>query len=71
MTKVVKVEYDADANVLRLEEPLEGVADHARMQVTLERPANGDRWASLRANLTPAQIDELASLIEEEFPIEK
>lgn len=73
MSKVVTVEYDADANVLRLEEPLEGIADHARLQVTLEKPAQDeDRpWLKFRGSLSKEDGDDIAARIEEMFPTEK
>jgi hypothetical protein len=71
MSKVVTVEYDAAEKVLRLEEPLEGVANHARFQATLEKAATADRWAALRRSVTEEQLDELAAIIEDEFPTER
>ena len=73
MSKVVTVEYDAAAQVLRLDQPLEGVAHGARLQVTLT-PINdpADRpWLAFRGCLSPEDGDEMAAIIEEEFPTEK
>ena len=71
MSKVVTVEYDAAEKVLRLAEPLEGVEDHAKLQATLENTAAAEPWAALRSTVTEEQLDELAAIIEEEFPTQK
>lgn len=73
MSKVVTVEYDASENVLRLDEPLDGVADHAKMRVTLDTPPAGDErpWLAFRGVLSPEAGEELARIIEEEFPTQK
>jgi len=71
MSKVVLVEYDAAEKVLRLDAPLEGVEDHAKLQATLDTTAARNRWADLRRAVTEEQLDELAAIIEEEFPTEK
>jgi hypothetical protein len=74
MSKVVTAEYDAEANVLRLVEPLEGIADHAKVDVTVTSHATADLerpWLAFRGCLSPEDADELAAIIEEEFPTEK
>jgi hypothetical protein len=70
MSKVVTVEYDAEEKVLRLAEPLEGVEDHAKLRATLETPPS-NRWALLRSTVSEDQLDELETIIDEMFPIEK
>jgi hypothetical protein len=70
MSKVVIVEYDATRKVLRLTEPLEGVEDHARLLATLENAAAPDAWGTLRSTVSKEQLDELAAIVEEMFPIE-
>ena len=72
--KVFKGKYDATGKTLRLVEPLEGVADDQTVTFTLvptpsqepERP-----WLKFRGCLSPEDADELAGIIEEEFPTEK
>ena len=73
MSKVVKVEYDAAEQVLRLAEPLQGVADHAKLQATLEDPVDDANrpWLAFRGRLSKEDGEELAALIEEMFPTEK
>ncbi|HEX6099020.1 MAG TPA: hypothetical protein VF432_22085 [Thermoanaerobaculia bacterium] len=72
MSKVVTVEYDAAEKVLRLDQPLEGVEDHAKLQATLEEPSDRERpWLKFRGRLSKEDGDELAGLIEEMFPTEK
>lgn len=71
MSRVVTVEYDAEKNVLRLAEPLEGVEDHAKLQATLEQTPAADRWSDLRSTVTEEQLDELETIVNELFPIER
>lgn len=71
-SKVVKATYDAEHNVLRLVEPLEGVADEATLTVIVDAPSRAaDPWEDLRGILSKEAGDELAAIIEEEFPTEK
>jgi hypothetical protein len=75
MSKVVLARYDAQEQVLRLAEPLEGVADEAEVSVTLT-PATGYSqeelarrpWLALRGTLSPEAADELQQIIDDEFP---
>lgn len=74
MSKVVTVEYDAAEKVLRLDAPLEGVENHAKLQATLEKTAEDDAarpWLKFRGCLSKEDGEELAALIEEMFPTEK
>ena len=71
MSRVVTVEYDAEENVLRLAEPLAGVEDHAKLRATLEQAPAADPWVSLRRTVTDEQLDELESVMNEMFPIER
>ena len=78
MSKVVDVEYDAAANVLRLAEPLAGVEDHAKMRVVLETPVPapaGDDdprpWMKFAGILSREAGEDLARAVEEMFPTEK
>lgn len=69
MSKVITAEYDAKENVFRLDEPPEGVADHARVHLTLvaEDPAS----RSLSGALSKEAAEEMAEVIDEMFPIER
>ena len=74
MSKVVTVEYDAAEKVLRLDEELEGVANHTRMNVTIDPPAadQDERpWMKLSGSLSQEAGEELAAIIDEMFPIER
>lgn len=76
MSKVVNVEYDAAEKVLRLVEPLEGVADHTTLNVLLMPTVTVSEdvarpWLAFQGCLSPEDADELAAIIEEEFPTEK
>lgn len=74
-SKILKAKYDAAQNVLRLVEPLEGVANEADVKVTVavDAPAQtpAEAWEAIRRDVTQEQLDELAAVIEEMFPIEK
>ena len=70
MSKVVEAVYDAGKLELRLAEPLEGVADHARVVVmvtptdeSVERP-----WFALSGSLSREAGESLARAVDELFP---
>ncbi|MBV9494404.1 MAG: hypothetical protein JOZ54_09155 [Acidobacteria bacterium] len=71
--KTLKARYDAANNVLRLVEPLEGVANDAEVTVAVETSvdaADSARpWAHLRGILSKEAGDEMARIIAEEFPL--
>ncbi|HVT05651.1 MAG TPA: hypothetical protein VHL58_20010 [Thermoanaerobaculia bacterium] len=56
MKRIVDVEYDAEARVLRLEAPLADVQDHMKLRVVIEQPAEGP------APDDPARREELIAL---------
>ena len=71
MAKVVTAEYDASENALRLKEPLEGVKDHAEVQVTVEAkpPADPGRpWLALSGSMPAEDADDLQRAMNELFP---
>ena len=74
MTKLVPAEYDADQKSLLLEEPLEGVRNHEKVQVQVIAPENAEPerpWLAFRGCLSGEAGESLAQAIEEMFPIEK
>jgi hypothetical protein len=71
MTKVVIAEYDAAENALRLVEPLEGVADHEKVQVKVigtSAKESQPAWIELRGSLSKAAGEELSNIVNEMFP---
>lgn len=71
MLKVVDAEYDADTRSLRLEKPLEGVANREKVKVTVETAAepNGEpSWMKYAGVLSKEAGDDLARAINEMFP---
>ncbi len=71
-SKIVPAQYDAAEKVLRLGQPLQGVADHARVYVLVEEESRGPHpWDQLRGCLSKEAGDELAAIIEDEFPTER
>jgi hypothetical protein len=58
MPKTIKAEYLAGEQKLKLDEPLDGVADHARFQVSLHAVQAPDSkpWLSLKGGLPKEAI---------------
>jgi hypothetical protein len=72
MGKVVKAEYDAEHQTLRLLEPIEGFDDHERVSVVVDKAIDTQRpWLPLKGSLSKEAGDSLAAAIEEMFPIER
>ena len=71
MVKVVDAEYDADARSLRLEEPLDGVANREKVKVTVETASdpNGEpSWMKFRGIWSKEEGEDFARAVEEMFP---
>lgn len=68
MTKTITGEYLADENVLKLDEPLDGVKNHARISVVLQTEAGAeqDLW-DLRGALSEESGRAVARAIQEGF----
>ena len=67
--KTVKAEYDASENVLRLVEPLEGIPDHAQVDVTFVEPGAAARSVEkLSGSLSKEAGESMARAINELFP---
>jgi hypothetical protein len=71
MGKVVKAEYHAETQMLRLLEPLDGFQDHEQVTADVNKVAPERPWKSLRGILSKEAGDDLARAIDEMFPIEK
>ncbi len=71
MTKTLKARYDAEQNIFRLVEPLEGVANEEEVTLLVAtQPKDGERpWSHLRGILAGEAGDEMARIIAEEFPL--
>jgi hypothetical protein len=63
MPRTVAAEYLAEEQTLKLDEPLEGVADHARVQVSLTAgtSAIAKPWLDLKGSLPNEAIEEWRS----------
>jgi hypothetical protein len=71
MTKTVTAEYDAEQRTLRLPEPLEGLSDGQRVEVTVNaEPSNPDWWRFCGV-LSGDNGESFARAIDEAFPIER
>lgn len=69
MTKLVKAEYDAATNTLRLAEPVEGLRDHDEVNVTIFKTSTGDpEWMRFRGSLSKEDGEDFARAINEMFP---
>jgi hypothetical protein len=73
MSKLVKAEYDAAQNTLRLVEPLHGIRDHEQVevQVTATGGKTGNSESSsmaLKGILSEEAGQELSRLVNEMFP---
>lgn len=70
MSKVLTAEYDAEHNVLRLAEPLDGVRNHEKVQVIVEQTAaSAERpWLALSGSLSKEAGESLSRAIDELFP---
>ena len=72
MSKLVTAEYDATQNTLRLVEPLDGVRDHATVQLQVidaeieKKPEQP--WMALRGSLSKEAGEELSRIVNEMFP---
>lgn len=65
--RIVKAEYDAQRNELRLLEPLEGFADGAKVEITVVK-TDPSRWADLSGIISGEAGDSFARAIDELFP---
>ena len=66
MLKTVKAEYLAREQKLKLDEPLDGIADHARLQVSLSAVQTPDSkpWLNLKGGLPEEAISAWRSSLE-------
>lgn len=71
MTKVVKAEYDAEHQTLRLLEPLDGFENGAQVTAVVNGTKPQRPWLALQGILSKEAGEELARAIDEMFPIEK
>jgi hypothetical protein len=71
MAKIVKAEYDAEHQTLRLLEPLEGFQDNEQVTAVINKSADERPWRSLRGILSKEAGEELGRAIDEMFPVEK
>lgn len=59
MTKTVTAEYLAGEQKLKLDEPLEGLEDHAVVRISFDlEDSLGRPWLALRGSLPPEAIAE-------------
>jgi hypothetical protein len=70
MSKVVTLEYDAEANAFRPTEPVEGIADHQKFHATLAPvPDEEERsWLQYSGIMDEERGADFARAINELFP---
>lgn len=71
MTKIVKAQYDAQSQTLRLLEPLDGFNDGDRVTAVVNSEDPQRPWLALRGILSGEDGEAFARAVEEMFPIEK
>jgi hypothetical protein len=70
MSKVLKAEYDDATNTLRLLEPVEGIAAHEQVLVTIDQTPPKKPWSHLENSLKGENGESFARAIDEAYPIE-
>lgn len=68
---IVKAEFDAEKQVLRLSEPLDGFSDHEIVTVIVHHIDPDRPWLEFRGALAGKDGEQFAKAVEEMFPIEK
>ena len=64
MTREIVAEYLAEDRTLKLQEPLEGVADHCKVRVTIQTAENDRPWLDLRGSLPDEAVAEWKRALE-------
>ena len=69
MGRTIEAEYIARENILKLDEPLKGVADHARVSIEVKesQPVQKQPWLVLAPSLTEEEGRELARAVRDAF----
>jgi hypothetical protein len=72
MSRIVKAEFDAEHQMLRLLEPLEGFANREQVDVMVDKMIDPKRpWMALQNTLSGEDGEAFARAIDEMFPIER
>jgi hypothetical protein len=72
MSRIVKAEFDAEHQTLRLLEPLEGFANREQVDVMVDKVIDPKRpWMALQNTLSGEDGEAFARAIDEMFPIER
>jgi hypothetical protein len=68
MSRTILAEYDGEHNTLKLEEPLEGTADHEKVTVVVSRPPSRKAsWLDCEGMLSPKEGQAFTKAVEELF----
>jgi len=72
MGVILRAEYDAEHQTLRLLEPIAGFKDHEQVDVIVDKKIDPERpWMALSGCMSGEEGEEFARIIEEMFPIER
>ncbi len=69
MGRTIEAEYIARENILKLAQPLSGVADHARVSIEVKEAAAASfqPWLALAGSLSEEEGRELARVVRDAF----
>jgi hypothetical protein len=68
MAKTILAEYDAEHRTLKLDEPLEGMADRERVAVVVSKPHRArPTWLKCEGMLSPEEGRSYTAAVEELF----
>jgi hypothetical protein len=68
---IVKAEFDAEKQELKLSEPLKGFKDHEIVRVIVHHIDPDKPWLEFQGTLAGDEGEWFANAVEEMFPIEK
>jgi hypothetical protein len=68
MSRVILAEYDAEHKTLKLDEPLQGTADHEKVAVVVTKPdAREPSWLACEGMLSPQEGRSFTKAVEDLF----
>ena len=71
MSQILKAEYDDATNSLHLLEPVEGIAAHEEVLVTIDQTAPKNAWSHLKNSLKGETAESVGETNDEAHPIKK
>jgi len=71
MRQILKAEYDDATNSLHLLEPVEGIAAHEEVLVTIDQNTPKKQWSHLENCLKGEDAESFGRAVDKPYPIEK